>query len=294
MSPKISVVIPVKNRPEVLHRALDSVAAQTRPVDEVVIVDDGSTDHTPEEAERRRGDFAAFQLIRLPQSGGAASARNVGARASEGDLIALLDSDDAWAPEKIAAQEALLAAHPGAPVAFCGTVVRFRGRKPNVVVPPAVIRLKDFYRRNVAGGCSLAMIRRDAFFEAGGFRDGMPSCQDWEFWLRLAAMGDTVCCQAGLSEYYFDGGGRITKQLERALEGHRIVFEAIYAQAAPDELAEIKAEHQKRLSEVFSTHHFMPRRAAEAALSAMWHDPKPRRLVDFARTLGRLTVYHLN
>ncbi|MEL6978596.1 MAG: glycosyltransferase family A protein [Pseudomonadota bacterium] len=294
MTSSISVVIPVKNRPDVIHRALDSVAKQTLPVHEVIIVDDGSTDDTPEQAARRSGEFPSLQVIRLKESVGAASARNIGARAASGEMIALLDSDDAWMPEKMEQQEALLRRNPGAPICFTGTVVRFRKRKANVVIPPPVITQRDFFRRNMAGGCTLAMIRRDAFFEVGGFRDGMPSCQDWEFWIRLAGLGETVCCQAGLSEYFFDGAARITKNLQRALEGHQIVFESIYTRADPAELPAIKAEHNKRLSELFSTHHFRPVPATRCALSAIWHDPKPRRVVDLARTLGRLTVYHLN
>ena len=104
----ISVIIPVFNRPDLLRGALESVFAQTWPDLEVVVVDDGST----EPAEGVVREFAArrTRAIRCVRqnNAGCAAARNTGFRASRGDAVSFLDSDDAWEPEALASLAATL------------------------------------------------------------------------------------------------------------------------------------------------------------------------------------------
>jgi glycosyltransferase involved in cell wall biosynthesis len=98
--PTVSVVIPAYNAEAYLREALDSVFAQTRPPDEVVVVDDGSTDRTSEVAASY-GD--RVRLLRQPNRGEAA-ARNAGVLAARGALIAFLDADDTWLPRYLESQ----------------------------------------------------------------------------------------------------------------------------------------------------------------------------------------------
>jgi glycosyltransferase involved in cell wall biosynthesis len=102
----ISVVIPAWNAEATLGETLASVAAQTRPADEVIVVDDGSADATAAIARA-----AGVRVVSQANAGGAA-ATNAGTAASGGDLIAFLDSDDVWTPDKLALQMAALAADP--------------------------------------------------------------------------------------------------------------------------------------------------------------------------------------
>jgi GT2 family glycosyltransferase len=102
-APLVSVVVPTYNRAHLIHHAIDSVLAQSYDHIEVVVVDDGSTDGTRERIERGYGSDSRVRYVHK-QNGGAASARNVGFRCARGDYIALLDSDDTWAPWKLAAQ----------------------------------------------------------------------------------------------------------------------------------------------------------------------------------------------
>jgi glycosyltransferase involved in cell wall biosynthesis len=102
----ISVVIPAWNAAATLAETLASVAAQTLPADEVIVVDDGSTDATAAIAE------AAGALVLRRPNRGTAAATNTGIAASRGDLVAFLDADDLWAHDKLAAQAAALAADP--------------------------------------------------------------------------------------------------------------------------------------------------------------------------------------
>lgn len=104
----ISVVIPTYNRRDLLKRALLSMLAQTLLPTEIIVIDDGSTDDT---AAMIRTEFPAVHYYHQ-ENQGVGSARNTGIQHAIGDWIAFLDSDDEWLPEKLARQQAALAAHP--------------------------------------------------------------------------------------------------------------------------------------------------------------------------------------
>ena len=138
----------------------------------------------------------------------------------------------------------------------------------------------------------MALIRKDAFEKVGGFRPDMPSCQDWEMWLRLAELGTMYCVPVPLVSYHFDGGGRITRNIDNVFRGHMIVFDSIYARIEDKRTRrKVMAEHQKRLSEIFSRHMFMPVKAFQHVARAFLLDPSPKRALDFPRLVGRLATF---
>ncbi|MGI9514582.1 MAG: glycosyltransferase family 2 protein [Anderseniella sp.] len=102
---RISVVIPAYNAADTIKETLESVFSQTRLADEIVVVDDGSTDDT---ADAVRADFPGIKLVQT-RNRGAAAALNQGISDCEGDLITFLDADDLWAPGKLEVQEAAFA-----------------------------------------------------------------------------------------------------------------------------------------------------------------------------------------
>lgn len=104
----VTAVIPTYNRAQLVQEALESVFAQTRPVDEIIVVDDGSTDNTPE-VLKSYGDKIRY-LRQVNQ--GAGPARNLGIREASGYFIALLDSDDLWLPDKTKIQVEFLSHNP--------------------------------------------------------------------------------------------------------------------------------------------------------------------------------------
>lgn len=178
----VGAVIPTYNYAAGLRRAIDSVLAQTRPVDEIVVVNDGSTDET-------LTVVAAYgQRLRCvtQANGGAASARNRGVRELNTDWIAFLDQDDQWLPEKLERQCAALAKAPLAAFSFTGAH-KFEDDEPVCVSVPDLSRIaRNFRYRNCFGSASSYMIRRDAYLELGGFAESQKTyAEDWELAVRL-------------------------------------------------------------------------------------------------------------
>ncbi|MGI9492662.1 MAG: glycosyltransferase family 2 protein, partial [Geminicoccaceae bacterium] len=108
MTARVSVVIPIFNRAGTIGRAIESCLVQTRPPFEIVLVDDCSTDDL-QSALRGFLDDRRVRLVRQPTNQGVSAARNAGVQHAKGDLIAFLDSDDAWYPTKLEKQLAEVA-----------------------------------------------------------------------------------------------------------------------------------------------------------------------------------------
>jgi len=185
--PTVSVVIPTYNYGRYVARAVDSVLAQTRPPRDVVVVDDGSTDDT-HEVLARFGD--RIHVIRQ-QNCGVSQARNNGAAASEGDLIAFLDADDFWHEDKLACQVEAYRGRPDAGMVHCGL------QEVDVDGNPLGPKLdgldgwvaKDLLllqRTVILAAPSNAIIPRAVFDEAGGFDPALSTAADWDLCFRIA------------------------------------------------------------------------------------------------------------
>ena len=184
--PRVSVVVPVYNRPAYVREAVDSALAQRCPGGfEIVVVDDGSTDETPQVL----ASYGSLIRVVRQANGGVARARNAGFAAARGEYFALLDSDDVWLPGKLAAQVALLDAHPQAAFAHSDVEEFFEDgpsrswtRRPEIVSGDA---LRVLLRRNVIHTMTV-MLRRVAIEEVGDFDPRYPPCEDWDLWLRVS------------------------------------------------------------------------------------------------------------
>ncbi len=195
-SPLVSVVIPTWNRAGEVRRAVDSVLAQTYEPIELIVVDDGSTDDTL----GALSSYGAGIRVLSQENRGPSAARNTGLRASGGDLLAWLDSDDQWRPGKIAAQVALIEA-AGPEVVCClansvehwsgGRIVdsfennRFLPARPSGILEnPDEILLTRFllFNPNV-------LARREPLFAAGLFDESMGVLEDYRLAVTLALAG---------------------------------------------------------------------------------------------------------
>lgn len=184
MPTSFGVVIPTFDRAHTIGRALDSVFAQTLPAQQVIVVDDGSSDSTADVV----AGYPGVSYLRQ-ENRGVSSARNLGIRHCGCDWIALLDSDDEWLPEKLGVQFEALAENPGHRLVHCDEIWIRGGRRVN----PA-----DRHRKR--GGwvfeyclplCvispSAAVIERSLLIEAGGFNEQLPACEDYDLWLRICS-----------------------------------------------------------------------------------------------------------
>ena len=209
----VSVVIPTFDRVALLPRALESVRDQTRPADEVVVIDDGSRDGT---GEMVRCEFPEVRYLSRRQ-GGVSAARNQGIVAVRGQWIALLDSDDAWRPQKLERQLAALAAAPDHLVCHTDEIWIRDGRRVNPRLRHAKRGGRIF--RDCLPLCAIspssAVIHRSVFAEVGLFDEELPACEDYDLWLRITARYPVLLVDESLVEKY---GGH-ADQLSRTVAG---------------------------------------------------------------------------
>jgi glycosyltransferase involved in cell wall biosynthesis len=165
--------------------AVVSVLAQSYRQFELILVDDGSTDGT---VERLAAHRERLRIIRRPR-GGVAAARNAGARVARGRYLAFLDSDDLWLPNKLAIQAAHMEQHPE--ITICQTDEIWI--RHGVRVNPKNKHRKaggNIFRRSLELcliSPSAVMLTRELFDAVGGFDEGLPVCEDYDLWLRIAA-----------------------------------------------------------------------------------------------------------
>jgi glycosyltransferase involved in cell wall biosynthesis len=199
----VAIIITSYNHAHFLDAAIRSALAQTVPPDEIIVVDDGSTDR-PEEVTAR---FAGVRLIRQPNAG-LAAARNTGWRAAASDHLVFLDADDRLLPDALRVNLARLAAAPEAGMAY-GAYLNVDARLESarlVDFRPASDGFAAFLRANLIGMHATVMYRRERLAAIGGFEAGLPACEDYDVYLRMAQRFPVVFGPEPLAEYWHHGG----------------------------------------------------------------------------------------
>jgi glycosyltransferase involved in cell wall biosynthesis len=188
MSPLISVIIPIYNGEVTIGETIQSVLNQTYSNFELLIINDGSTDNTLEV-------ISSFQDSRIQvfsyQNAGQGASRNRGLNQAQGEYVSFIDADDLWVPEKLADQLTALQQYSEAAVAYSWTDYidesgEFISHAPQRLYQGDVytrLLLSDFI-----GSGSNPLIRKSAILELNGFDQSLPPAEDWDMWLRLAAI----------------------------------------------------------------------------------------------------------
>ena len=185
--PTVTVIIPSLNQGQYIGEALDSLFAQTFRDYEVIVVDGGSTDGTETVVRRYRNKI---QFFRQDGKGGS-RAKNQALERARGKLIAFLDADDAWYPDKLAKQVALLETHPE--YGFCSSDVDFfdatgiiiKGAIAAEKKPRSGMVFDDLLVNNFISSATV-MLRRECFEKVGRFDEEIFYAEDTEMWLRVA------------------------------------------------------------------------------------------------------------
>ena len=240
---KVATVIPVRNRATFIARALKSVVSQTYQSAEIIVIDDASTDGTPDIVTGLANKIPNLHLITLHQNVGAAEARNVGIRQARSDLIAFLDLDDIWYPEKLEKQISEFKCNNGVIAVFSGSRAIYRDRT-FAHIPPRDVTLTDLYYSNRLSTTSSAIILKKALEELGGFDRSLPSCEDWDLFIRLAEIGKIRVVQEELIEFWNHEGDRISNNKLGILKGDEIVRNRICSRISdPMLLRKVRSSH---------------------------------------------------
>jgi glycosyltransferase involved in cell wall biosynthesis len=225
----VSVIIPTYNHAQFVGEAIESALEQTSKPTEVIVVDDGSTDGTSAIVNRYRDQI---RVVRQ-ENRGVSAARNVGAAVAAGDLLAFLDADDVWLPDKLERQAAQFEADPELGLIHCGVeTIDAQGRQVDRVLDGmegwVAEAMLQFRRPVILGGGSGVLIPRPVFEAAGGFDVRLSTSADWDLYYRIACHRRVGFVPEVLLRYRLHGDnmhGNIVRMEQDMLLAYRKAFE---------------------------------------------------------------------
>jgi glycosyltransferase involved in cell wall biosynthesis len=217
--PLVSAIIPTRNRSDMLIRAVKSVANQTYPNLEIIIVSDGS-EYDVEATIRKECNSKSCRVIKNTRTPGAAGARNSGFYESRGEFIGFLDDDDEWMPDKISRQvETFQKSHSSVGIVITSyfivqdalRILRTRSLEGDV--------FRSLCKEHNAGNTSSPLMRRNVFEKAGLFDEELRAAQDTDLWLRIAKHYHFTTVNEPLAVIHWEGSDRITKNWPMQIGG---------------------------------------------------------------------------
>ncbi len=243
----VGVVIPAHDAATTLAAAVRSVLAQSVPVAEIVVVDDGSSDGT---AAVARSFGSRVTVVQQPCAG-PSRARNAGIARIASPWVAFLDADDEWAPDKLERQLRVVREDPGVLLVAsewqrddAGADPVHAGAGPVSPVPLSQLVLLNRFQT------STVLVRRDALCRAGGFDPRLDGAEDWDLWVRLAHLGRIVKVDLPLVRYT-DVADGYSKDLVRH---HRAALEVVRREVGQDGRfrdRQVEAWHHLRFAVAF-------------------------------------------
>jgi glycosyltransferase involved in cell wall biosynthesis len=261
----VSVIVPAWNAAGTIDATLRSVRAQTYSPLEIVVVDDGSTDGTASVVEAHGADDPRINLIRQTNQG-VAAARNAGIAEAKGELVAPVDADDLWHPDKIRLQvEAMRRA--GAKAGLCCTGVHAIDADARIVgtyVPdPGPSALASLCRVNLVGNGSSALMPRTLVIACGGYDPflraaGAQGCEDWQLYLRIVESHSFIvvpACLTGYRQHPAQMSGRL-EEMVRSAELVLAAFERRRPDLAPDLMQGLRGMRERAAGAALAQGHY--------------------------------------
>jgi glycosyltransferase involved in cell wall biosynthesis len=216
-APEVSVVLPTRNRRGLLETTLASALAQKDVELEVIVIDDASTDATPDYLASL-GD-SRLKVLRNVGRAGVSVTRNRGIDAAQGQWIAFLDDDDRWLANRLRVMIDRGVEADADFVVGSVAVVDPSGRRLETLVPPSADRLADALTiSGTTSGPSAVIATAELLERTGGFDAELSYLADWELWLRFAENGKPAVCKEPLVEYLQHPGSML---LDEEMDIHR-------------------------------------------------------------------------
>ncbi|MBS3964768.1 MAG: glycosyltransferase family 2 protein [Methylomonas sp.] len=250
MTAAISVVIPLHDKAPHIAHTLASVLAQTRPPDEIIVVDDGSTDGGAAVVE----EFISQGVCLIRQENqGVSAARNHGAMAAQGSHIAFLDADDEWLPNHIATLYELIESWPQAALFSTAHLIKREGKQYHAksLFSKGWHGVVDDFFRSYADGLSIvnsstACVRKSVMMQEGGFPVGIKRGEDIIFWIKMALNYPVAHAAAHTAIYNQEAVNRTVKLRETEPPGSLIFLAQILRSA------EVPTQHRLGLGVLFN------------------------------------------
>lgn len=315
-TPLVSAIMAAYNGEDYIEEALESVFAQTYPNVELIVVDDGSTDSTP---DILKGYADTLTYLRQENQGSAA-ARNLAISHARGEFVAILDADDVWLAQKTAMQVETFRAAPELDLVFGlaetmdanGNTMAVAGGRPQgchlraLDLPfAAYVWDGDVLARLVEGNIiwhSTVMMRRKPFLQAGGYDPESKRVHDYELWLRLAARGCNFGIVGSVLYRYREHPKQMTHDFESHYRAHMQVLENVFAgDGYRPQLRDAARRAFAGMAKVLGDYAFAEgetRKARAYYRQAIRHWPRPAQRLSWALTflgsIGRRGVRLLN
>lgn len=273
-TPAFSVVVPAYNATRTIGATIGSILRQTQDDLELIVVDDGSSDGTPDLVREHVARDDRVRLIEQPNAG-TAGARNTGIAAARADVVSFLDNDDMWLPDYLASMGEALARSPEAGFGYTdawvlndatGRIMRKSSlaHYPPVPDPAGPSDVLALLLEHINFVMSSTTVTRSALEATGGFDEEIRGADDFDLWIRIAAKGFGAVRASGINLVQRDHAGSQSKDLAMMIDNARAVL--VKAAQDPDLGAQ---DHERALTAAADLERFHGTLTGERQLSAL-------------------------
>lgn len=236
MKPYVSIIIPTYNRANTIVKTIESILNQTYSDYEIIVVDDNSSDNTKEVINEYINDYPFIKYLKHENNRGGSAARNTGVKVANGKLISFLDSDDQWINTKLAKEVECIKNNPNVDMVYSNMYLVDIENETTVLYKQDNFEDKYYGMlcKNIIGSTSLITIKKAVYDKLGGFKEGLPSCQDWDFYLNVVKEYKVMKIDEPLLKYYIHSNS-ISGNIDRAIEGHNLILKKVISLIEDDD-----------------------------------------------------------